>query len=158
MKKYMTLKAFYMRYSLWAAILNTIPLAYYLFVRNYPNIWVLFIGNLLFSAVVLMSVFKGNHRVHDTASVRSLFMMGLKVTIYGVLLATGLCLLLLLINSMFTGISSRDIPPQAGRGDILFTILSNTIAVNAVLGALAALIGATVVKRNQKTEQGKTLY
>lgn len=154
----MTLKAFYIRYSVWAAVLNTLSIIVFLFIRNYTNAWVLFVGNILFSAVVLISVFRGNHRVHDTASVRSLFMMGLKVTIYGILLATVLCVILLLVNSMFTGITSKDVPAQAGRGDILFTILSNTIAVNAVLGALAALIGASVVKRNQKTGQGKTLY
>jgi hypothetical protein len=154
----MTLKAFYTRYSVWAAVFNTLSIIVYLFARNYTNVWVLYIGNLLFAAVVIMGVFKGNHRVHDTASVRSLFMMGIKITVYGILLAAALCVLLLLINSMFTGISSADVPAQAGRGDILFTILSNTIAVNGVLGALSALIGATVVKKNQKTAQGKTLY
>jgi hypothetical protein len=154
----MTLKAFYIRYSVWAAVFNTLSIIVYLFARNYTNVWVLYIGNILFCAVVLMGVFKGNHRVHDTASVRSLFMMGFKITIYGTLLATVLCLLLLLINSMFSGISSPDVPSQAGRGDILFMILSSTIAVNVALGALAALIGATVVKKNQKTSEGKTLY
>lgn len=154
----MTLKAFYFRYSAWAAVFNTLSIIVYLFMANYTNAWILYIGNLFFSGVVLMGVFKGNHRVHDTASVRSLFMMGLKITIYGTLLATALCLLVLLIHSMFNGLSSGDLPPQAGRGDVLFTILSNTVAVNVTLGALAALLGATVVKRNQKTEQGKTLY
>jgi hypothetical protein len=86
-------------------------------------------------------------------------MMGLKITIYGILLAIVLCALALIINSMFTGLNNQaGNPPQSGRADVLFTILSNTIAVNGVLGALAALIGATVVKKNQKTEQGKTLY
>ena len=158
LKKPMTLKAFYIRESLWAAILNTLSIMVYLFIRNYANVWVLFVGNILFSAVILISVFRSNHRVHDTASVRSLFLTGLKVTIYGILLATVLCLLLLLINSFFTGLNSKDLPPQSGRGDIFFTILSNTIAVNAVLGALAAVIGSSVVKRNQKTGEGKTLY
>jgi hypothetical protein len=70
-----------------------------------------------------------------------------------------LCALALIINSMFTGLNNQaGNPAQSGRADVLFTILSNTIAVNGVLGALAALIGATVVKKNQKTEQGKTLY
>jgi len=158
LEKPMTLKAFYIRYSLWAAILNTLSIIVFLFIRDYANVWVLFVGNILFSAAVLISVFRANHRVHDTASVRSLFMIGIKVTIYGILLATVLCLLLLLINSFFTGLNSRDLPPQSGRGDVFFTILSNTIAVNAVLGALAAMIGGSVVKRNQKTGAGKTLY
>jgi hypothetical protein len=103
-------------------------------------------------------VFRGYHRVHDTASLRSLTMMGIKITIYGILLATLFCVLVLIINSMFTGLNDPSNPPQSGRGDVLFTILSNTIGVNAVLGALAAVIGATVVRKNQKTEAGRTLY
>jgi hypothetical membrane protein len=155
----MTLKTYYWKYSSWAAILNTVSIVVYLFFRQYSNTWFLYIGNILFSAVVLIGVFRGNHRVHDSASVQSLFMMGLKITIYGILLAIVLCALVLIINSMFTGLNNQaGNPPQSGRADVLFTILSNTIAVNGILGALAALIGATVVKKNQKTEQGKTLY
>lgn len=154
----MTLKTFYWKYSLWASILNTISIIVYLSYRNYENAWWLYIGNLLFSGMVLIGVFRGYHRVHDTASVRSSFMMGFKITIYGVLLAAVLCGLVLIVNSMITGLNDASNPPQSGRGDVLFTILSNTIGVNAVLGALAALIGSTVVKKNQKTEEGKTLY
>ena len=155
----MTLKAFYWKYSLWAAILNTVSIVVYLLFRHYSNTWLLYIGNILFSTIVLIGVFRANHRIHDTASVRSLFMMGLKVTIYGILIAIVLCGLVLIINSMFTGLNDQaGNPAQSGRGDVLFIILSNTIAVNAILGALAAVIGATVVKKNQKTETGKTLY
>jgi magnesium-transporting ATPase (P-type) len=154
----MTLKAYYWKYSLWAAILNTISIIVYLSFRRYENAWILYVGNLLFGAVVMIGVFRGYHRVHDTASLRSSFMMGFKITIYGVLLATVLCGIVLLINSMFTGLNDSSNPPQSGRGDVLFTILSNTIGVNAVLGALGAALGSTVVKKNQKTEHGKTLY
>lgn len=154
----MTLKAFYWKYSLWAAILNTAGIVVYLSSRHYENAWWLYIGNLLFSAMVLIGVFRGYHRVHDTASLRSSTMMGIKITIYGILLASLFCGVVLLINSMLTGLNDASNPTQSGRGDVLFTILSNTIGVNAVLGALAAVIGSTVVKKNQKTEHGKTLY
>lgn len=154
----MTLKSFYWRYSLLAAILNTVSVIVYLSVLSYSNTWILYIGNILFSAMVLLGVFRGYHRVHDSVSIRSSFMMGFKITIYGILLAILLCVLALVIHSFFTGLNDPGNPPQSGRGDTLFTILSNTIAVNAVLGALAALIGSTAVKKNQKTEQGKTLY
>ena len=154
----MTLKAFYWKYSVWAAILNTLSIVVFLFNRQYQNTWILYIGNLLFCAAVLMGVFKGYHRVHDTASVRSSTMMGIKITIYGILLAILLCVVVLVINSLFTGLNDNSEPAQSGRGDVLFIILSNTIAINAILGALTAVIGATVVKKNQKTEAGKTLY
>jgi hypothetical protein len=154
----MTLKAYYWKYSLWAAILNTISIVVYLSFRRYENAWILYVGNLLFGAVVMIGVFRGYHRVHDTASLRSSFMMGFKITIYGVLLAIVMCGVVLLINSLFSGLNDSSNPPQSGRGDVLFTILSNTIGVNAILGALGAALGSTVVKKNQKTEHGKTLY
>lgn len=154
----MTLKAFYWKYSVWAAILNTLSIVVFLFNRQYQNTWLLYVGNLLFAAVVLIGVFRGYHRVHDTASVRSSTMMGIKITIYGILLAILMCVVVLVINSIFTGLNDSSEPAQSGRGDVLFIILSSTIAINAILGALAAVIGATVVKKNQKTEAGKTLY
>lgn len=154
----MTLKAFYWKYSLWAAILNTVGIIVFLLFRKYETNWVLYVGSMLFAGVVLLGVFRGYHRVHDSASLRSSAMMGIKITIYGILLAVVFCGLVLIINSMFTGLNDSSNPPQSGRGDVLFHILSNTVGSNAILGALAAVLGATVVKKNQKTEHGKTLY
>jgi fumarate reductase subunit D len=155
---FMTLKTFYWKYSLWAAILNTVGIIAFLSFRQYENNWLVYIGSMLFVAVVLLGVFRGYHRVHDSASLRSSSMMGIKITIYGILLAVVFAGLVLLINSMFAGLNDGSNPPQSGRGDVLFHIFSNTVGTNAVLGGLASVLGATVVKKNQKTEEGKTLY
>lgn len=154
----MTLKAFYRKYSIWAAILNTVGIVLFLVYRQYESNWLIYVGNMLFVAVVLTGVIRGYHRVHDTASLRSSSMMGIKITIYGILLAVVMAAVVLVINSMFQGLNDGSNPPQSGRGDVLFHIFSNTIGSNAVLGALASVLGATVVKKNQKHEHGKTLY
>jgi hypothetical protein len=154
----MTLKAFYKKYSLWAAILNTVGIVLFLVYRQYESNWLIYIGNMLFVAVVLIGVIRGYHRVHDTASLRSSSMMGIKITIYGILLAVVMATVVLIINSLFQGLNDSTNPPQSGRGDVLFHIFANTIGTNAVLGALASVLGATVVKKDQKTEHGKTLY
>lgn len=154
----MTLKAFYRKYSIWAAILNTVGIVLFLVYRQYENNWLIYVGNMLFVAVVLIGVIRGYHRVHDTASLRSSSMMGIKITIYGILLAVVMAAVVLVINSMFQGLNDASNPPHSGRGDVLFHIFSNTIGTNAVLGALASVLGATVVKKNQKHEHGKTLY
>jgi hypothetical protein len=154
----MTLKAFYKKYSLWAAILNTVGIVLFLVYRQYESNWLIYVGNMLFVAVVLIGVIRGYHRVHDTASLRSSSMMGIKITIYGILLAVVMAAVVLIINSMFQGLNDSSNPPQSGRGDVLFHIFANTIGTNAVLGALASVLGATVVKKDQKTEHGKTLY
>ncbi len=154
----MTLKAFYRKYSIWAAVLNTVGIVLFLVYRQYENNWLIYVGNMLFVAVVLTGVIRGYHRVHDTASLRSSSMMGIKITIYGILLAVVMAAVVLVISSMFQGLNDGTNPPQSGRGDVLFHIFSNTIGSNAVLGALASVLGATVVKKNQKHEHGKTLY
>jgi hypothetical protein len=155
---FMTLKAFYWKYSLWAAVMNTVGIVLFLAFRRYENNWLIYVGNMLFVAMVLIGVIRGYHRVHDTASIRSSAMMGIKITIYGILLAVVFAGVVLIINSMFAGLNDSSIPPQSGRGDVAFHIFSNTIGSNAVLGALASVLGATVVKKDQKTEHGKTLY
>lgn len=154
----MTLKSYYWTYSLWAAILNTAGIVAFLSFRRYESNWLVYVGSMLFVSVVLIGVFKGYHRVHDSASLRSSSMMGIKITIYGILLAVVFAGLALIINSMFTGLNDASNPAQSGRGDVAFHIFANTIGTNAVLGGLAAVLGATVIKKNQKTEKGKTLY
>src|SRR5688572_18479106 len=109
----MTLKAFYRKYSIWAAILNTVGIVLFLVYRQYENNWLIYIGNMLFVAVVLIGVIRGYHRVHDTASLRSSSMMGIKITIYGILLAVVMAAVVLVINSMFQGLNDASNPPQS---------------------------------------------
>jgi hypothetical protein len=157
----MTLKAFYIRYSLWAAILYALSVAIFLLFRNYANFWILYIGNMLFGAVVYVGVLRANHRMHDTGSLKSLFMTGIKLSFYALLIATGITLLLFLINGMMANFSAPDSPPQSGNDtqpDVILTLLSHTLGGNAFMGVLASVLVSVVAKRNQKTEQGKTLY
>jgi hypothetical protein len=157
----MTLRAFYIRYSWWAAILFALSVAIFLLFRNYANIWILYIGNMLFGAVVYVGVLRANHRMHDTGSLKSLFMTGIKLTFFALLIATALSLVLFGINAMMANFSAQDSPAQSGsdtQTDVIFTLLSHTLAGNAFMGVLASVLVSVVAKRNQKTEQGKTLY
>lgn len=157
----MTLRAFYIRYSWWAGILYVLSIAIYLLMRNYANIWIPYIGNMLFGAVVYIGVLRANHRIHDTGSLKSLFMTGIKLSFYALLIATAVSLIIFGINAMLAGFSVQDSPSGAGsdtRTEVFLTLLSHTLAGNAFMGVLASVLGSVVVKRNQKTEQGKTLY
>jgi hypothetical protein len=158
-----SLNAFYIRNSVLAALLFTIPAAMFLFSSTYSNIWLLYLGNMLFAGIVLWSVIRVNHRVHDAASINSLWTVGIKITFYALLIASVLCLIMLAVQSSMvneqTAVESS--PTQAGsdtRGDLVITLFVNTVLINAVLGALASLLGSAVAKRNQKTEQGKTVH
>ena len=158
----MTLNSFYTRYSFLAALLFSLAAGIFVYRNNYENAWLVFAGSLLFSAVVLTGVIQVNHRVHDAASIKSMFMVGVKITLYGCIIASILCLAMIATKSLFIGhVEVAQSPAQAGpdsSGDLVFTLFTATVLVNAVLGGLAAVIGSSVAKRNQKTEKGRTLY
>src|SRR6185503_10906183 len=135
--------------------------AIFLLFRNYANFWILYIGNMLFGAVVYVGVLRANHRIHDAGSLKSLFMTGIKLSFYALLIATVLSLVLFAINGMLSNFSAQDSPAQSGsdtQTDVILTLLAHTLAGNAFMGLLASVLTSSVVKRNQKTEQGKTLY
>lgn len=157
----MTLRSFYTRYSWWAGILYCITVAVFFLVHNYSNSWLLFVGNMLFGAVIFIAVIRSNHRIHDAGSLKSLFMTGIKLSFFAVLIATVITLLLVLLNAILSNFAAPDSPGQMGRDtqtDMIFSLLSHTLAGNAFMGVLATVLTSVTVKRNQKTEQGKTIY
>jgi hypothetical protein len=158
----MKLNSFYKKYSSWAGLLFSIPAILFIVLHSYTDMWLLYTGNLLFSAIVLTGVIRVNHLVHDNASLPSLAMVGIKITFYALLIASILSLLMLFITSLlFTRETVlNESPANAGadpRGDLVISLFVSAVMVNAVLGGLAAVVGAAVAKRNQKTVQGKTL-
>ena len=158
----MNLKAFYIKYSTIAGILFSAVAISFLALNTYTNMWLIYAGNILFSAAVFTGVIRVNHLVHDNASIPSMTMVGLKITFYGILIASVICLLALIISNMVLSPEAvlDESPAQAGsdpRGDVVLVLFMCTVLVNATLGALAAVVGAAVSKRNQKTVQGKSL-
>jgi hypothetical protein len=158
----MTLNSFIARYASTAAVLYSLAAGIVIYRNDYSNIWLVFAGSMLFSATVLTAVVQVNHRVHDSASVKSMFMVGMRTTLYGLIIASVLNLLMIGTKSIFMGnIEVSQSPDQAGAdssGDLVLILFTATVLVNAVLGALASLIGSSVAKRNQKTEKGKTIH
>ncbi len=164
------MNVYYIRYPFLAAILYNISLVVFLFNTRYENVWVLYIGNILFCATVLWALIHFNHKVRDNASIKSMFMVGLKITLYGVIIASILCFILLGIKyyvfnahpaSMPETKLLEQSPTQAGNdtsGELTAALFTSTVVINIILGGLAASLGATVAKKNQKTEQGKTIY
>ena len=158
----MNMRLFYIKYSIWAALLFSVTATLFLFLNTYSDMWLLYVGNLLFSAVVLTGVIRVNHLVKDNAGIQFMTMAGLKITFYGLLIASVITLTGLFISSMVFSQSATltESPSQAGadpRGDLVFSLFMSAVLLNATLGALAAVIGAAVAKRNQKTTEGKTL-
>ena len=164
------LRVYYIRYPFIAAILYSISVIVFLFNTSYQNVWVLYIGNILFCATVLWSLFHFNHKLRDSASIQSMFLVGLKITLYGLIIASIICFILLAIkyyafNAHPAAMPENKLldqsPGQAGHdasGELVASLFTNTVVINAVLGGLAAALGSTVAKKNQKTEKGKTMY
>jgi hypothetical protein len=164
------LRIYYRRYPLLAAVLYSIPVLIYLFNTAYQNVWILYVGNILFCGIVLWALIHFNHKVRDEASIRSMFLVGLKITLYGLIIASIACFIFLGIKYYFFNAYPaansenkllEQSPSQAGHdtsGELLSALFMNTVVVNAVLGGLAAALGASVAKKNQKTEKGKTMF
>jgi hypothetical protein len=157
----MTLRSFYTRYSWLAGILYSLPVAAFFLARNYSNSWLLFVGNMLFGAVIFTAVIRSNHRIHDAGSLKSLFMTGIKLSFFALLIAIVITLLMIVLNAILANFATQDSPGNMGsdtQTDMIFSLLSHTLAGNAFMGVLASVLTSVTVKRNQKTEQGKTIY
>lgn len=89
------LRVYYLRYPLLAATLYSVTMLIFLFNTAYQNVWVLYIGNIVFCGMVLWALFHFNHKVRDEASIPSMFMVGLKITLYGLIIASIICFILL---------------------------------------------------------------
>jgi len=164
------LPIYYIRYPFLAALLYSVPAAIFLFNTSYQNIWILYIGNILFCAMVLWALIHFNHKVKDEASLPSLFMVGLKITLFGLIIASIFCFILLAVKYFGFNVHPAAMPEnsvldqspsQAGHersGELLSTLFTNTVVINAVLGGLVSALGASVAKKNQKTVKGKTMY
>lgn len=153
----------FITFALLAAISYAIMAAVFLFNTTYSNTWLLYLGNILFTVFVMYGIIQANHRVQDGASIKSMFTIGLQITLYALIIASVACLIMLGIKSVMS--NSYDAvpnsPDNAGidtRGDLVLTLFMSVVVVNAILGGLAALVGSSVAKRNQKTERGKSLH
>lgn len=130
----------------------------------FSDLWTGYIVNGVLFIGVLIAVIHANKVMGGGASLGNLFIVGLITAgiVIAIVAAASIIIHLATEPAPGTGI---DIPSQDGRhiseysddkrkGFWIF-LLSNVFFTNGVLGALAALLGAVTVKRNQKTPSAR---
>lgn len=143
-----------------ATALYSIPVAVFIFNSTYENIVLLYLGNILFAATVLFGVVRLNSVANNNAAAIPLFKVGWQITVIGVILTTVISVLLYFLQRQV--VPARNVLSDATdhlgglrTDDLFLSLISHSAGVNGVLGVLAAVGGAGVVKRNQKTLHGR---
>jgi|GEM_PF-503961 len=149
----------YLPYSLAAAITYSIIAWIYIGKSNYPDIWILYIGNALFAVVILFFAYYLYKHYINTRSI-SKMVIGLHLTsTLAILIACALCFIGLLVLNPHVFSASKDsaaaltnqAPQLQGKNnDLLMVLFVDAIVGNAATGFFISLIFPFSLMRNQK--------
>jgi hypothetical protein len=105
----------YLRFSLLAALLYAPPMAYYLWSSRFSDIWILYIGNVLFGLVIAWFLLKFNDTRGKGASSMKMSIAGHMTAVMGIIISCIFCTILLLIlaPSAFGDPASEDVLKNA---------------------------------------------
>lgn len=131
----------------------------------FSDLWTGYIVNGILFIGVLLAVIRSNRVMGGRASLGNLFVVGLITAGIIIAIVAASTILFHLATEPAGSNGNVDIPSQDGRhiseystdkrqGFWIF-LLSSVFFTNGVLGALAALLGAVTVKRNQKTPSAR---
>jgi len=153
----------YLLFGLLAALLYCITAFIFIKKAVYTESWVLYIGNFLFMVVITCLLFYISRLKDDNSSTLSLSVDGHKTVIIGIIAATLLSFILLII--LDPGYLGSGTPEKVMRDKPVtvinnktngmdFMLIMNSIIGNFVTGAFVSVLLPASLKRNQKTEKG----
>lgn len=153
----------YILFGLMAAIVYCIPAFVFIQKAIYTESWVLYVGNFLFMIVIGYFLFYVSRLKDNNSSTLSLIAAGEKTVIIGIIAASLLSFVLLLIlvhgflgsgtpgkvmtDKAYTAIKDRT-------NGLDFMLIMNSIIGNFVTGSFVSVILSASLKGNQKTEKG----
>jgi hypothetical protein len=127
------------------------------------DLWTGYISNAVLFVGILIFVIHVNKAMGGRASLGNLFGMGLLAAGIAIVIVASATIIFHLATEPPAG-TTGNLPSDGARmseysaskreGFWIF-LLGNTFVTNAVLGGLAALLGAVTVKRNQKTTDAR---
>ncbi|WP_123845989.1 hypothetical protein [Chitinophaga lutea] len=127
------------------------------------DLWTGYISNGVLFVGILIFVNHVNKAMGGKASLTSLFTMGLLAAAIAIIIVASATIIFHLATEPPAG-TTGNLPSDGGRMSEYSTykregfwifLLGNIFVTNAVLGGLAAVIGAVTVKRNQKTTDAR---
>jgi len=127
-------------YGIVIALISVVFTIIFYYTNMSGNLWTGYFVNLLMFLGILFSVIHYNSQHHERTSALALFAMGLRTTLWAVVLVS----LFTIIMHFVTGSAQEN-------DNFWIFLLGNVFFTNGVVGVLASVISAMVFKRNQKT-------
>lgn len=143
---------FYSKYTIACALAYIIPVFFFFKQQKFTELWLLYLGNSCYGCLLLVCGLFVNKKLHSAASLRALFMPGVKVVASSITL---ICVLLVILGLSFKSNTLQQAPANYNG---LFTSLAiNAVIVNFLLGTFAVFLGAVTIKTNQRNEKGEEI-
>ena len=152
----------YFIYGIIAAILYLIPTVYLVIVNKYQNLYLLFVGNALFMAVIFYYNFHLVKHPYDGERAVSMLMAGHLATLVGTIISAVAVIILMFIffPGLFSAHPANEVLSQANSeaktsypSGFLFMILLDVILGNASVGSFATIITSYANKKNQTRDK-----
>jgi ABC-type Fe3+-siderophore transport system permease subunit len=148
------LSSIYGAYAIAGSILYCITAIIFFNNAEFSNLWILYVGNFIFMILIFFSVIAINKRFGENASLSSLLIPGIKVTLISIAIT---CAILIIISFADKRIQLQEAPVNIvkdksnGLRSILFM---DAILVNFFVGLFAAFITSVIIQQNQKATRG----
>lgn len=151
----------YLKYSIVAAILYLVSVAIFLYMDNYTQTYILYIGNVVFALVIVVFILNFNKKRDKNASTKMMIAAGHITTVAGVLMSiVGVFILLAIMKpigyatvSQTTNELAKPTPGLEGNGHaLLFVLLMDAIFGNVGAGSFISFLLPNTAKQDQKGE------
>jgi hypothetical protein len=152
----------YFLYGILAAVAYLIPTIYLLVENKYQNLYLLFIGNALFMAVIFYYNFHLVGHPYDGKRAVSMLMAGHLATLVGTIISVVVVTILMFIffPDLFSAHPANEVLAQSNTeartpypSGFLFMVLLDVILGNASVGSFASILTSYVNKRNQTRDK-----
>jgi len=151
----------YIKFSIAAAILYLVTAWIYISDSSFNEIWLLFLGNMLFASVIAVFVLRYNHNRKERASTVMMVAAGHITAVMGILISCFVCFILLLILSpdvfRVSGVDTtlQDAAPQLENGrtnGYVFVLFANAIIGNISSSSFVSILLPFAATKAQKGE------
>jgi hypothetical protein len=117
--------------------------------KQYGNLWMGYLGNIIMFIGVLGSIIHYNKVRHGNGSAMSAFAMGWRTTLLATIIYA---VFMILFHFVVGGNPAQSLQEHdTVKDNFWIYFLGNIVFVNLLVGIVAALLGAMVFKSNQKT-------
>ncbi len=151
----------YLKYSIVAAILYLVSVAIFLYLDNYTQTYILYIGNVVFAIVIVVFILTFNRKRDKNASTKMMIAAGHITTVAGVLMSiVGVFILLAIMQPEgYSTVShtatelSKPTPGLEQNGHaLMFVLIMDAVFGNVGAGSFVSFLLPNTAKQDQTGE------